>query len=300
MFFRSFSQIKCKIQAGWAIVWFCRGALRGISRGGFIPKQSGLAVNDFGDNSLFNRDNKDYAPPSSGIRGFGRGAGASFGRGGEVGSGNFVPSAQEDNHASLLGNLSVVETLVHLLKAEIMFLCLLRVSSVFSSRGGQGGNRSRGGAFGSSINNEDFSSGYGSSFGKQNQFSSNEDTRGGNRFQDTGEGRPPPRNFAPPARRVDDLFKEDADHAESYALIADDDGVTVSGANIEHTAIIVEDAGFQPKLFFNIVERAKYIRPRKIQAMTIPFIMDGRDVKGHAETGSGRLQRFCCQLSIRS
>uniref|UniRef100_A0A915D862 ATP-dependent RNA helicase n=1 Tax=Ditylenchus dipsaci TaxID=166011 RepID=A0A915D862_9BILA len=68
----------------------------------------------------------------------------------------------------------------------------------------------------------------------------------------------------------------------------------LSGANIEHTAIVEswKDVGFQPKLFFNIVERAKYIRPRKIQAMTIPFIMDGRDVKGHAETGSGKTAAF--------
>lgn len=44
------------------------------------------------------------------------------------------------------------------------------------------------------------------------------------------------------------------------------------------------------------MERSKYIRPRKIQAHVIPLVMEGRDVKGHAETGSGKTAAF--MLSI--
>lgn len=45
-------------------------------------------------------------------------------------------------------------------------------------------------------------------------------------------------------------------------------------------------------MYENIVERSKYITPRKIQAHVIPLVLEGRDVKGHAETGSGKTAAF--------
>ena len=40
------------------------------------------------------------------------------------------------------------------------------------------------------------------------------------------------------------------------------------------------------------IERSKYPQPRKIQAHTIPVILAGRDLKGHAETGAGKTAAF--------
>uniref|UniRef100_A0A915D947 DEAD/DEAH box helicase domain-containing protein n=1 Tax=Ditylenchus dipsaci TaxID=166011 RepID=A0A915D947_9BILA len=271
------------------------------------------------DSLKFWKDNEkvypiDYAPPSSGIRGFGRGAGASFGRGGGVGSGNFVPSAQEDNHASYAGQsfgrgnfgssaqggnyaplpaqsfgrrvipVRIIWRDLHPSVAVYSVAVVVRVE--IGSRGAALVHLSTRRLFVwfmvALLGNSLFIRRLECQSWRRTEISSHQMKTpvGAIVFQDTSEGRRPPRNFAPPARRVDDLFKEDADHAESYALIADDDEeVTVSGANIE----------LLPSLN---LERAKYIRPRKIQAMTIPFIMDGRDVKGHAETGSGKTAAF--------
>lgn len=38
------------------------------------------------------------------------------------------------------------------------------------------------------------------------------------------------------------------------------------------------DAGFESQLYKNIVERSKYIQPRKIQAYVIPLALEGFNV----------------------
>lgn len=48
-----------------------------------------------------------------------------------------------------------------------------------------------------------------------------------------------PNNYVPEVRDIDELYKEDADHAENYRQIVDDDDeIHVSGPNIEHTTVL--------------------------------------------------------------
>ncbi|KAL3101142.1 hypothetical protein niasHS_001602 [Heterodera schachtii] len=48
---------------------------------------------------------------------------------------------------------------------------------------------------------------------------------------------------------------------------------------------------FEPALLTNI-QKANYTVPRKIQSLTFPLIKAGHDLKGHAETGSGKSAAF--------
>ncbi|KAI6179970.1 hypothetical protein M3Y98_00668800 [Aphelenchoides besseyi] len=51
------------------------------------------------------------------------------------------------------------------------------------------------------------------------------------------------------------------------------------------------DITLNEKLMMNI-NRSNYARPRKIQSYTIPYILEGKDLKGQAETGSGKSAAF--------
>uniref|UniRef100_A0A914CCA6 RNA helicase n=1 Tax=Acrobeloides nanus TaxID=290746 RepID=A0A914CCA6_9BILA len=51
------------------------------------------------------------------------------------------------------------------------------------------------------------------------------------------------------------------------------------------------DAELKPKLIKNILKE-KFVRPRKFQRIAIPLIMQGYDLKGHAEAGSGKTASF--------
>ncbi|TMS35184.1 hypothetical protein L596_002636 [Steinernema carpocapsae] len=106
--------------------------------------------------------------------------------------------------------------------------------------------------------------------------------------------RPPPSTYIPATKNVADLFKEDENSAV-YADVAEgDDDIVVRG--IPEDRIIVcqtwEDCYFDPQLNENIVNRCKYVKPRKIQASVIPLILEGYDVVGRAETGGGKTAAF--------
>lgn len=63
---------------------------------------------------------------------------------------------------------------------------------------------------------------------------------------------------------------------------------------LPHNLIIFrtwEDACLLPQILENIC-RSKYARPRKFQQYALPLIMSGVDVKGQAETGSGKSAAF--------
>ncbi|KAI1730199.1 DEAD/DEAH box helicase domain-containing protein [Ditylenchus destructor] len=94
-------------------------------------------------------------------------------------------------------------------------------------------------------------------------------------------------------RPIEEVFEEDVKVSENYmAIREEDEDVTLSPS--PETVVIVEkweEANLDPKVMVNI-ERAKYCLPRKIQSYAIPLILDGYDVKGHAETGSGKTAAF--------
>lgn len=124
--------------------------------------------------------------------------------------------------------------------------------------------------------------------------------------------RPPRRQFAseeervreashvPVNRPLEELYEEDKLVADSYRHITDDDDdVHVSGVeqNQAPTAVIGnwEEADFEPKLLQNI-GASQYVLPRKIQSYSIPLIKEGVDLKGQAETGSGKSAAFLLPL----
>uniref|UniRef100_A0A915DAM9 RNA helicase n=1 Tax=Ditylenchus dipsaci TaxID=166011 RepID=A0A915DAM9_9BILA len=101
-------------------------------------------------------------------------------------------------------------------------------------------------------------------------------------------------SHVPVMRTIENIFEEDEKMCEKYSTIRiEDDEITISGQGDEAPTMIEAwaDGNLQESLLANI-NRAKYVLPRKIQSYTIPLIMDGYDVKGHAETGSGKTAAF--------
>ncbi|KAK0408997.1 hypothetical protein QR680_004285 [Steinernema hermaphroditum] len=146
--------------------------------------------------------------------------------------------------------------------------------------GGRGGGRGGG-----------FSGGFGGGFGGG----------AGGGFDGDDENRPPPATYIPKVKAIDTLFQEDANNAVYSDVSENDAEVIVTG--IEQSKVIVcetwEDCKLPEALHNNVVERCKYARPRKIQAKTIPLIMEGYDVMGHAETGGGKTAAFLLPIMTK-
>nr|CAD2141651.1 unnamed protein product [Meloidogyne enterolobii] len=128
---------------------------------------------------------------------------------------------------------------------------------------------------------------------------------GGRRFDENNGGQTTFRPYAseeerardtphvPVDRTIEDIRAEDIKAAEQYKNICEEDEECVV-TGLESATQVLDDwgeANFEPKLKENI-EKAQYIRLRKIQSLAIPLIMDGHDVKGHAESGSGKSAAF--------
>ncbi|CAD5230718.1 unnamed protein product [Bursaphelenchus xylophilus] len=102
-----------------------------------------------------------------------------------------------------------------------------------------------------------------------------------------------PEAYVPKAREVDEIFKEDELVTELYEKLATTDE-EVNIENWKGEPIKVEnwtDLKMNEKILEN-VKHAGYVKPRKIQAYTIPIIASGVDVKAQAETGSGKSAAF--------
>ncbi|KAH7718563.1 DEAD box protein/DEAH protein box helicase [Aphelenchoides avenae] len=100
--------------------------------------------------------------------------------------------------------------------------------------------------------------------------------------------------YVPPVRPVEEIFDEDKAVANDYMTCADDDHeIVVIGQGEDNVQKIDTwaEAQFEPELMENI-SRSQYLKPRPIQQHTIPVVMDQHDVKGHAETGSGKSAAF--------
>ena len=54
-----------------------------------------------------------------------------------------------------------------------------------------------------------------------------------------------------------------------------------------------------PKALMRALEEVGYETPSPIQAMTIPYLLDGRDLLGQAQTGTGKTAAFALPLLAR-
>uniref|UniRef100_A0A0N4ZF18 RNA helicase n=1 Tax=Parastrongyloides trichosuri TaxID=131310 RepID=A0A0N4ZF18_PARTI len=96
----------------------------------------------------------------------------------------------------------------------------------------------------------------------------------------------------PVDRSVDTLFEEDSRNNMYYSQVLDQD----EDIDVEGTDIIVKystwpECEFSKELMANI-KTTGYVQPRNIQAYTMPLIVEGKDVKAQAETGSGKTAAF--------
>uniref|UniRef100_A0A183C9B8 RNA helicase n=1 Tax=Globodera pallida TaxID=36090 RepID=A0A183C9B8_GLOPA len=136
-------------------------------------------------------------------------------------------------------------------------------------------------------------------FGERTQrgTSANGGGGGGERFQQSGS-RPPPHVYK--KRNIDDIFAEDIRAKEKYADIRnEDEDPSFAGQHQTFESYQTwADFDLEPKLVENI-NHCMYVLPRKIQSCTFPLIRDGRDVKAHAETSSGKSAAFLLPIVDR-
>ncbi|KAI6179884.1 hypothetical protein M3Y98_00659300 [Aphelenchoides besseyi] len=98
--------------------------------------------------------------------------------------------------------------------------------------------------------------------------------------------------YVPAVRELDDIFQEDIICKFLYESVVDaDDDVIVEPQENVLKIDSWSDITLNEKLMMNI-NRSNYARPRKIQSYTIPYILEGKDLKGQAETGSGKSAAF--------
>ncbi|KAI6180668.1 hypothetical protein M3Y98_00745700 [Aphelenchoides besseyi] len=93
-------------------------------------------------------------------------------------------------------------------------------------------------------------------------------------------------------RSVDEIFKEDEKHKRTNDFYSLDGQVAVEN-DLEPLTVIEkwEEAEFD-EIIMNNIQRSNYSFPRNFQKYAMPLIMDGFDVKGQAETGSGKSAAF--------
>ncbi|MFH4975772.1 hypothetical protein AB6A40_002481 [Gnathostoma spinigerum] len=103
--------------------------------------------------------------------------------------------------------------------------------------------------------------------------------------------------YIPKARSLDEMFEEDAMNAPQNV---DDLDLPVQITGIPRDTVSVlecwEDAEFDSVLY-DTLSKCHYARPRRIQAAAIPIILQGYDLLGHAETGSGKSGAFLLPIT---
>lgn len=69
-------------------------------------------------------------------------------------------------------------------------------------------------------------------------------------------------------------------------------------SDIENTPVQVKfaDFGLAPEILRALTDQG-YVHPTPIQAQAIPILLQGRDVMGAAQTGTGKTAGFSCQSS---
>uniref|UniRef100_A0A915MPP2 RNA helicase n=1 Tax=Meloidogyne javanica TaxID=6303 RepID=A0A915MPP2_MELJA len=106
------------------------------------------------------------------------------------------------------------------------------------------------------------------------------------------------RSYRPVDKPIEEVFAQDQECKEMYIDVTDqDDNVEIYGIGSGDQRIFENwnELNLHPALYENIM-KAKYIRPRKIQSYVIPYLLDGCDLKGHSETGSGKTGAFAIPI----
>ncbi|CAG9836740.1 unnamed protein product [Diabrotica balteata] len=97
--------------------------------------------------------------------------------------------------------------------------------------------------------------------------------------------------YIPPERTTDEeLFTSTITSGINFVKL-DDIEVNVSGENVPTPISSFESAGLRPHLLQNI-KKSGYTKPTPIQKHAVPIIMQGRDLMGCAQTGSGKTAAF--------
>ncbi|KAI6211496.1 RNA helicase [Aphelenchoides besseyi] len=146
--------------------------------------------------------------------------------------------------------------------------------------------------------------GQGSSNDYDNRYNDGSPSRGDRGGYNDNGSRPGGYNFGgemdriarpshiPVERSVDEIFKEDEKHKRTKVFYSLDGQVTVKNGPEPLTVIEKwEEAEFD-EIIMNNIRRSNYSFPRNFQKYAMPLIMDGFDVKGQAETGSGKSAAF--------
>ncbi|CAH1115663.1 unnamed protein product [Psylliodes chrysocephalus] len=157
-------------------------------------------------------------------------------------------------------------------------------------RGGRGGGdrgRGRGG-----FNRDGDKGGFSNRDGDGGGFGKNK--------EDGGDDEPPkPREiYVPPERTADeDLFTSTITSGINFVKLNEIE-VNVSGEEVPPPMDTFESSGMRPHLIEN-VKKSGYTKPTPIQKYAIPIIMNGRDLMGCAQTGSGKTAAFLLPIIHR-
>uniref|UniRef100_A0AC35TIK6 RNA helicase n=1 Tax=Rhabditophanes sp. KR3021 TaxID=114890 RepID=A0AC35TIK6_9BILA len=180
-------------------------------------------------------------------------------------------------------------------------------------RGGRGGYRGRGGEDGERQGNYrgggNEESAEGEEGGGRGGYN-NRGGRGGGRGGGFSEGardigsqmeeedaatreRQPIPYFVPSDRPVDELFLDDKKDADYFGTVddLDDDILVTHGTDNFIKYDSWAECELHPQLLANI-KASGYIKPRKIQAYAMPFVVQKIDLKAQGETGSGKSAAF--------
>ncbi|KAI6211533.1 hypothetical protein M3Y96_00444500 [Aphelenchoides besseyi] len=185
-------------------------------------------------------------------------------------------------------------------------------SSGVTFRGAGRGGGGQGDTFDQRSQSNDYNSpandGGGNSYregqGSSNDYDNGPPFRGGRGGYNGNGSRPGGYNFSgemyriarpshiPVERSVDEIFKEDEKHKQTKVFYSCDGQITVKNGPEPLTVIEKwEEAEFD-EIIMNNIRRSNYSFPRNFQKYAMPLIMDGFDVKGQAETGSGKSAAF--------
>ncbi|XP_050506816.1 ATP-dependent RNA helicase vasa-like [Diabrotica virgifera virgifera] len=125
--------------------------------------------------------------------------------------------------------------------------------------------------------------------GRGDRGDDNDDYGGGGGGDKTDEPQKPREIYIPP-ERDEDLFTSTITSGINFVKL-DDIEVNVSGENVPKPITSFESSGMRPHLLENI-KKSGYTKPTPIQKYAVPIIMNGRDLMGCAQTGSGKTAAF--------
>ncbi|VVD04449.1 unnamed protein product [Leptidea sinapis] len=163
----------------------------------------------------------------------------------------------------------------------------------FRGRGGRGGGRGGGRDRRDGDSNGGYENGDRGDRGERGERGRGRGGRGGGRGGEEGEeGKKPPVTYVPPEPTLDEheIFSSAISSGINFDKL-DCIRVKVTGENPPRPIDSFETANLRKFVLDNIL-KSGYTKPTPIQKQAIPIIMDGRDLMGCAQTGSGKTAAF--------